>query len=154
MRRADLEFIAEGIDWQLFRCVYVPEDHRKLVGRAVANAMQSASAALGGNVLREELTSIAPRVKHPSFEEEDEWRIVSPVLPEEFGFSYRVGRFTPVPYVPLPITRHDNNESSIEEVVVGPTPHRDLAIMATASYLRTMEVSARTIASGTTFREW
>ncbi len=154
LRRSDLEFIAEEIGWQVFKCVYVPEDHRRLVGRAVETAMQSPPVSTAGRVLRHELTTLAPRMKHPSFEEEEEWRIVSPALPEEFGFGYRVGRFTPVPYVSLPTIRPDNHESSVEEVVVGPTPHRDLAIMATASYLRSMEVPARAISSHTTFREW
>lgn len=106
-RRADLKVIAEAIDWQLFKCVYVPEEHRRLVGQAIKTAMESSPIENAGRILRAQLTALAPRMKHHSFEEEDERRIVSPLLPEQFGFNFRLGRFTPLPYVSLPTTRFD-----------------------------------------------
>lgn len=153
-RHSDLEFIAEEIDWRVFRCVYRPEQHRRLVGQIVTKAMKSDSVREADSILRGQLQALAPRMKHYSFEEEDEWRIVSPVLPEQVNLSFRAGRFTPIPYVGFPTVRFDSGQSAIEEVVVGPSPHRDLAIMSTAAFLRQMEVPARVTASGTTFKEW
>lgn len=143
--------IADDIGWVLDKCIYSPTEHRRVVGAAVDHALSGAANA--GRVLRSQLLAIAPVNKHVSFEEEAEWRIFSPPLPEEFEWQFRPGRFTPVPYVLLPLQRQDG-ETAVREVVVGPTPHRDLAIMAIAALLRKESLLVPVNASQTTFREW
>jgi hypothetical protein len=154
LRRPDLEANAHELGWKLLKCVYEPVQHRLLVGQAVESAMAADSLEEGCSILREELMTVASAMKHYSFEEEQEWRLVSPLWPEQVDLLMRVGRFTPLPYLLFPIVGLHNGESAIEEIMVGPTPHRDLAIMATAAYLRRLGISARVTASGTTFREW
>jgi hypothetical protein len=148
-----LRHFAEEEGWALLRCIYDPEDHRHAVGAVVERAVSSADSVQAGDVLRGSLLSLAPRMKHHSFEEEEEWRLVSPLLDESEAFEYRTGRSTPIPYVQFPIAR-DKRESAIGEIVVGPSPHRDLSIMATAGLLRRYGIAAPVRASETTFREW
>lgn len=139
--------------WELTQCIYRPESHARTIRDVVRDAVASDDHAEAVRNLRMGLVTLGPVMKHPSFEEEGEWRVVSSVLPEDFPFDYRVGRFTPIPYALFPI-RTLNHESAIKEIVVGPTPHRDLAIMAAASLLRKHGITADVRASGTTFREW
>lgn len=150
---ATLAAIAEAIRWTLHECTYQPSQHRRIVGAAVADALREESDTQQRKTLRNLLFTVAPVNKHFSFEEEQEWRVVSPPLPEEFGFELRPGRFTPVPYVTLPLLTTDG-VSAIREVIVGPTPHRDLAIMAAATLLRREGIDVPIKSSQTTFREW
>jgi hypothetical protein len=152
LNRPSLEASANDLGWELLKCIYQSDEQRGLVGEAVHAALSADSLDTAQGVLRRQLLALAPTMKHHSFEEEDEWRLVSPLWPEQADLLVRVGRFTPVPYVPFPIS--EGTESAIVEVLVGPTPHRDLAIMATAAQLRLLGISARVSASGTTFREW
>ena len=146
-----LNKIANDVGWVLDQCIYNPTDHRRLVGAAVTRAIRSGAGA--GDALRALLAAIAPVNKHASFEEEKEWRISSPPLPEELHFEFRSGKFTPVPYVMLPLATHQG-VSAIKEIVVGPTPHRDLSIMAIAALLRRENIPVPVKASQTTFRDW
>lgn len=152
LRTSILQRIADDGDWSLLQCIYEPVDHRRAVGDVVNRAISIEDVRQAGDSLRGGLLALAPRMKHHSFEEEVEWRLVSPILDESSGFEYRTGRFTPIPYVYFPIV--DRNESAIVEVVVGPSPHRDLSIMATAALLRKNGIAAPVRASGSTFREW
>src|SRR4029450_4455178 len=73
---------------------------------------------------------LAPTIKHPAFHEEREWRLISAPIP--FGddqWRVRAGRSMLIPYVPIALAPTDPY-LPIRDVVVGPTPHRELAIRA------------------------
>lgn len=103
-----LSGIAEGLGWQLTRCVYEPSEHREAVGAVVDRAVTNPGEADAGDKLRVELLSLASRMKHFSFEEEREWRLISPLL-DELDFRYRPGRSTLVPYVEFPLVNKEGN---------------------------------------------
>jgi hypothetical protein len=75
----------------------------------------------GGNLLAY-LNRYAPILKHKSFMEECEWRIVTrPLQCTNTRFGYRSGASMLVPYFHLPL---EGRESlGIQEIVIGPTPH-------------------------------
>ena len=87
------------------------------------------------------LIMLATVLKHPSFKEEREWRLVlrGRVEPEP-RVSYREGRSGIVPYMPLRIRRNDGS-LRIDEIVVGPNPHIELAKQAVISFLRASGVT-------------
>lgn len=69
------------------------------------------------------LNRYAPILKHKSFSEEREWRIISrPLMCMNERFGYREGGSMLVPYFRIPLSS-DRQPFSITEIVVGPTPH-------------------------------
>jgi hypothetical protein len=82
------------------------------------------------------LAQIAPRIKHESFIDEKEWRLVAEkVSPSEL--CHRPGRSMLIPYYKIPIGDGDKFDS-IREIVVGPTPHPDLS----AASVRSLAIAA------------
>jgi len=72
---------------------------------------------------------LAPIIKHPSFKEEQEWRDISrdytlSLFSEEA--KWRTGKNIPIPYIlfSLPCI---NEEKTISELVIGPTPNTELS---------------------------
>jgi hypothetical protein len=67
------------------------------------------------------LALVVSAVKHPGFEEEKEWRLVSQ-YPDEalYGVSFRPGRFGVTPFFELPTGTKDS-PSLIDEITIGPT---------------------------------
>jgi hypothetical protein len=104
------------------------------------------------------LLRFAPALKHPSFFEEREWRVVSGVLtPKDANPKFRAGKSMLIPYqefklanpgLPIPIAR----------VIVGPTPHMNLSISSLTQLVLSSENVDRdtwTIApSRTPYRSW
>jgi len=78
---------------------------------------------VSGHLIRY-LNQYAPMLKHGSFKEEDEWRIVTrpqPCPSERFG--YREGASMLIPYWKMNLAELPN--LGIEEIIIGPTPYRD-----------------------------
>lgn len=76
--------------------------------------------SLGGN-LRAYLNRYGPILKHPSFFEEREWRVISqPLSCREPHFGFREGRSMLIPYFRFNLANEDL-PFQIHEVVVGPT---------------------------------
>jgi hypothetical protein len=77
-------------------------------------------------------------LKHPSFSEEQEWRIVSaPSLQAEppVTVEYREGRSMLIPYRRFQLPTKPGGGLKIERVVVGPTQHYSNAVLSVANFL-------------------
>jgi hypothetical protein len=74
----------------------------------------------------------APTIKHPSFREECEWRIISrPIPPKDLEFH--VGKSILIPHFPI---RFEATEPfPIDEIIVGPAPEQSLAVNSLKSYI-------------------
>jgi hypothetical protein len=69
----------------------------------------------------------APIVKHPSFKEEREWRLISGLIHYDHSqFRIRPGLSTLTPYFALDISDSENI-LRLGGIVIGPTPHKGLA---------------------------
>ena len=91
----------------------------------------------GGN-LWTYLHRYAPILKHKSFQEECEWRIITKPLPcTDQRFGYRAGASMIIPYFRLPLGKRKS--LGIKEIVIGPTPTRSSRVV------RSMDCSGRTI---------
>lgn len=86
------------------------------------------------------LSEIAPTLKDPSFEEEAEWRIIVTASFREL--SFRAGNSMLTPFYKVSLRSSDNDKFSflplIQEVIVGHTPHSELAVLATEAFLINM----------------
>lgn len=88
-----------------------------------------------GEVFLERLAKIAPVLKDSGFAEEAEWRIISVVNFERLEF--RSGRSMLTPYFRISLNSRKNRDFDrlIDEIIVGHTPHPDLAVSATQAFI-------------------
>jgi hypothetical protein len=75
------------------------------------------------------VVSVLAAMKNPSFEEEQEWRIVVELDSRQPMF-FRSGRFGIVPYYKLPLTTDKNKKLIFSDVMIGPTTDREAAEFA------------------------
>ena len=105
---------------------------------------------LGGN-LRAYLNRYAPILKHKSFEEEREWRIVTrPIMCTRDLFGYRVGTSMVIPYFRMPLGKNP----AIREVVIGPTPHPEQSRHSVTGFLVKHNIDAKVRTSEVPYRNW
>jgi hypothetical protein len=80
--------------------------------------------------LESDLLRLAAILKHPSFEEEQEWRLVSPVVSDyrDAAVNFREGRSMLVPYMRFSLVSDDSNAVDLDHVYLGPTPNISLSM--------------------------
>jgi Protein of unknown function (DUF2971) len=141
----------EKQQWFLVPCIYDPATQRNLVRALVEEVLEENLSgnliddeeedrffkSIGGNLLTY-LNRYAPILKHESFKEEREWRIISrPVSCQRF--DYREGRSLIVPYYRLPLCEAGQH-LELHEVVIGPTPDAERSKSSLTSLIMSREV--------------
>lgn len=107
---------------------------------------------LGGNLVAY-LNRYAPILKHRSFSEEQEWRIISrPLSCRREHFDYRPGASMLIPYFRIPFSSQET--FGIEEIIVGPTPHPQQSLQAVMGLLVKHELDAEARISEAPYRNW
>jgi hypothetical protein len=98
---------------------------------------------------------LGPVIKHQSFDEESEWRLISPadslgpLAPE-----LRPGRSMLVPYIEHRLVS-EAERFDLAEIIVGPTPHPELAIKAVEALVAKHSVFVGNIReSEIPYRDW
>lgn len=151
----------------LAQCVYDEETQETVIEDLIAavesfSADQRHAGASPDRVYREAykllgkyMPLVAPILKHGSFEEEAEWRLIC--LGTSFENSeplFRMGKSTLVPYFQHSLElKHE--VLPVEEIIVGPTPHPDLAREAITDFLLSRHVRTKEIRSSLTpYRAW
>ncbi|MRV75544.1 DUF2971 domain-containing protein [Duganella sp. FT92W] len=90
-------------------------------------------------------------VKHEAFSEEREWRLISPMYSDLSPCNFREGKSMLIPYIKCPIGQMQNMFSS---VLLGPTPHTELALESLTAYLANSKVCDTIVSCGIPYREW
>ena len=84
---------------------------------------------------KEELTKLACVLKHPAFQSEREWRLVSGnVRTEDPRFVHRAGKSMLIPYYRFPLCSNNKRLPPID-IVIGPCPNMGLAISSVNSFV-------------------
>lgn len=99
---------------------------------------------------------VAPSFKDVAFEEEAEWRVVSPLTPIQSyqDEKYRAGRYCPIPYADFELPA-DGEQLRLERIIVGPTENPYLAAMTVERMCRKYGVSIGQVdTSDIPFRHW
>jgi hypothetical protein len=129
----------------LVPCVYDEEPQRALVRNLLHDVLTELKERgpwdraevpnpRGGSLVAY-LNRYAPILKHKSFEEEREWRIISRPLACLFErFDFRAGPSMLVPYYRIALSAEDA-PFQVEEVIVGPTPHKSQSRRSVQSLL-------------------
>jgi len=76
-------------------------------------------------LIESDLLRIAAILKHPSFREEEEWRIVSPVITDyvKAPVLFREGASMLVPYIEFNLLAQKGCPIGLEHIFLGPTPN-------------------------------
>lgn len=132
--------------FELVQCIYDPKKQENQISEMIDKMVSDFNHEEepdykmdpyyeSGDVFLERLAKIAPTLKDVSFAEEAEWRILATVNFEKLEF--RAGRSMLTPYCRISLDCRKNNDFNrlISEVIVGHTPHPDLAISSTQAFI-------------------
>ncbi len=105
---------------------------------------------------RGDLLQILSIIKHSAFEEEREWRIVSPYFPKYTvpQIKFREGASMLMPYIEIDLSADGGDHELFDEVVLGPSQHANLSMSALSSYLSNKKASSKSSNSDIPFRKW
>ncbi|WP_295871767.1 DUF2971 domain-containing protein [uncultured Zhongshania sp.] len=126
--------------FRMGRCIYDRLEQQALIAQVV-DAVEVLADGIEDGVEREvyhqlfehlesDLLRLAAILKHPSFEEEQEWRLVSPVVSDyrQAAVNFREGRSMLVPYISFSLVADDNDAVDLDHVYLGPTPNISLSM--------------------------
>jgi hypothetical protein len=102
---------------------------------------------------RGDVLQVLSLIKHESFREEREWRLISQYFPSYAipQIKFRSGSSLLVPYLEIPIAVRS---PVFDSIILGPTPHADLSMNALAMFGTNSGLTARTVNSNIPFRKW
>jgi hypothetical protein len=136
--------VAKRERFLLAKCLYKQEEQAALIQALVAVVFSENvrmkedgryPVAPQGGYLAARLHKYAPILKHPSFAEEREWRMISlPLSCRLPRFEFRPGKSMAIPYYRVPL-KESENEIKLDEVVIGPTPHIEQSCNAARNFL-------------------
>ncbi|MFA5072947.1 MAG: DUF2971 domain-containing protein [Nitrospirota bacterium] len=144
---------ATSQSFSIGKCVYEPADQRKLIKQVIDEVENLAhdqySKASESKEQREnscydvftkiesDLLRIAAILKHPSFQEEEEWRIVSPVLTDYVSSPvlFREGATMLVPYLEFNLALKKKKPIPLDHIFLGPTPNKNLSMNSLTMFL-------------------
>jgi len=128
-----LRDVADAIEFWLVPCQYKRHEQEELVQRLLEDVINEiiewrtkerppTTINRGGNLVAY-LNRYAPIIKHHSFEEEREWRLISqPLMCDMERFDYRPGTSMLVPHYKIPLWT-STQPFKIRRLFIGPTPH-------------------------------
>ena len=160
-----LQATADAHGFELCQCLYEETAQTDALRAIVSATLDACSDTLRADphsesAIHEYLSQImsrfvevAPLIKHPSFAEEREWRLVSgPKSFEDRTWGFRPGKTVIIPYYRLSL---GNKETSpITTIGVGPTPDSELAFHALAQLTRLAGLHTSVSRSVIPFRPW
>ncbi len=139
-------------NFQIGKCLYEPERQKELIQQIVDAVESHVSTTLQGNDSREELAAkyrlvfesieldllrIASILKHPSFREEMEWRLVSPVYTDhrEAPLHFREAHSMLVPYVTFNLQQEPDRPPQLDHLYLGPTSNIHISMNSLKMFL-------------------
>jgi len=137
--------LARAQAFQVGRCIYTPQRQRELIG-TVVDAVEAVAEEQGEctdperrapdqsyhdsfELVESDLLRIAAILKHPSFQEEEEWRVVSPVLSDldQAPIRFREGTSMLVPYLEFRLATGEE-ALQLEHLFLGPSPNISISM--------------------------
>ena len=127
------------------KCVYDPTEQKKLCNALIDAFIEISQRPAHGRTLlrlmhklgwRTKFSFLAAAIKHESFREESEWRLV--VAPEQgHGIQFRPGRFGVVPYLEIPLASADQNVP-VAELVIGPSDDKHASLLGAETIMENL----------------
>ena len=156
-----LKRLAESQQLRIVRCIYKESEHAAVVEKLInfgATLVKDDESQAGEVVFYTGLYQVAPALKHPSFSEEREWRIVSNVSwPNTVSPKFRTGKSMLIPYRGFDLA-FQGEKMPISRIIVGPTPHMSLSVSSLFYLLASSENvephSWTIVPSSVPYRSW
>ena len=160
-----LRAIVEPQGFRLEKCIY--DDHSKqnaaygwatrtlarlLAGLTLPNDLEAYVNDQSGAFLAD-FVSFAPLLKDRAFEAEREWRLVGLIHTNDPRVRVRIGRSMLVRYLPVKLNLN-LVDPLVWNVLVGPTPHPQLATDAVCHYFNRLHIRNGVAASRIPYRDW
>jgi hypothetical protein len=139
--------------FQIGKCIYNCQSQERLIGQVIdavevlaeehapdcdkqENAVDSSYHSIF-HLIESDLLRIAAILKHPSFREEEEWRIVSPVITDyiKAPVLFREGASMLVPYIKFDFIAKDKAPIALEHLFLGPTPNITISMNSLTMFL-------------------
>lgn len=162
--RAAMGQLAERNAFRVQGCIYSPQEQLTHVKACIANWLERVERAdkasnrenymsNSGWLFAQDVVSVAPRLKHPKFSEEAEWRIVTDPIKstDDWGF-HRAGSMV-VPHIAIKLD-HPQVAFPIRSIAVGPNPHMSAVMTATTMLMQRYGVTPNVYASQIPYRNW
>jgi len=158
---AKLSASATRQSWRLGKCIYDPEEQELIVTKILDEIEDLAEKRRENTDLSKrhptnsfhdvfeeieaDLLLVAALLKHPAFREEQEWRLVSPVITNyvKAPIEYREGPSMLVPYMNFQLPEAPDRRLDIEQVILGPTPNVNISMQSLSNYLSKSGASPR-----------
>jgi len=139
--------------FQIGKCIYNCEHQERLIRRVIdaveALAREHDHAGIGEKLvgdksyqgvfqlIESDLLRIAAILKHPSFREEEEWRIISPVITDYVKASvlFREGTSMLVPFIQFGLMAEHDSPIVLEHLFLGPTPNITISMNSLTMFL-------------------
>lgn len=137
--------LADAQSFQVGRCIYAPQRQQELIS-TVVDAVEAIAEERGEcsdenhlppdqsyhdsfELVESDLLRIAAILKHPSFQEEEEWRVVSPVFgdPDKAPVRFREGTSMIVPYLEFGLAAA-GAPLELEHLYLGPSPNISISM--------------------------
>lgn len=102
---------------------------------------------------RGDVLQVLSIIKHKAFEEEREWRLISPYYPKYTvpTIKFREGASMLMPYIELPL---GESKPYFASVILGPSPHQNLSMSALSMFLSNQSLCNITENCVIPYREW
>lgn len=154
-----LSNIAKQQNFVVWPCVYNPVLQLELVKYLIDCWIEKFSEKMIDHekMIREinvSICKLAPIIKDESFIEEQEWRLVSSATGKEKNMAFREGMFSLIPYLNFNL-RDKDYKDCITKIVVGPSPHTDLAVNSLSMFLKQNKLpNVEIVTSRIPYRNW
>jgi len=156
--------------FSLKKCIYEPSEQKKLILKVVNsitseidegpshngtfnstpyNTIPYNSGGVFVSLIHNELSKVVPLIKHHSFKEESEWRLISQGRVKNDDFHFRVGSSMLIPYLRVSVGRE-----LIRELIVGHTPNASLAEMSVKALVSKYSLDSKVQVSNIPYRSW
>jgi hypothetical protein len=156
-------------NFKIAKCLYTPKEHQELMNSLLEYIFTTFNQRLSDldtsqfhptqkyhgflEEFRGILIQILSVIKDSAFEEEQEWRIISPYSPNHIvpEIKFREGASMLLPYVEFDLPTEGK---LFEEVILGPSQHPNLSMHALSTFLSNNKICDVTIYSDIPFRKW
>jgi len=157
----ELEAVAIAQECFIGRCIYDMDTKNNLLEEIIDHFLGRASSQpvdSDGPIFQEFLMNfwvVAPLLKDPSFQEENEWRIISfPKSLKDALVGLRAGKSTLIPYFRLKLETMKKSALNEIEIIVSPNPNMNLALAGASALLTSKKLKGAVKASSVPFRGW
>lgn len=154
-----LSRIAKKQNFVAWPCIYNPSLQLELVNYLIdcwltefSSPMVDRSKMIGK--INSSICQLAPVIKDESFSEEQEWRLISSATGSEKNMDFREGTYSLIPYLNFYL-KVKHYRDCFKRIVVGPSPHTDLAVNSLKMFLAHNKLSDVEVAvSRIPYRNW